>query len=158
MDSFPEDFNFISVKSQLRDAREYIYKCFKDSKEQNHFLIDLSKYDTNIRKTLLSELSERFPHIGYESNAFYTPVTGFTIQSRSLGYVRYIKNSDFGSATIFVVAKTEEFGKNLEYIITREDSILRSPDKPTGLVRDQSLENPEIPFGYIAPFRVFSIL
>jgi hypothetical protein len=139
MESFPETFNFKIAQQELvedmarhknklaQSARALIIKSYDASKKQlmPYFIIDLSKYPSYTKVTVMQELLEKFPNIGYEKLDLYpigSSPDGEGIQLlcgkspiQSLGKVVRLQNAtDACNGNKFVVPLVTTIAKQLE--------------------------------------------
>jgi hypothetical protein len=130
MDQFPQSFNFSSYeqllqnkldskkKEELAEMRAYVDRQFKISidEEYPYFVIDFVSQDIHTRETILKEVLERFPTVGYVSD-----LKEILEKSPMVGYVSDTTKS-FGDES------KEKFPKTLSvvaYLPYRSDLLIQ---------------------------------
>ncbi len=144
LDRFPESFSAAAFQAarneeKLREARALVLERYTKfvQAEKPYFQIDLTNYPEEVRKTVITEISQRFQGIGYRApppqksdrEMIYDEMINIVMQrdSRTRGYVNAsvpkevrckvirLKNSEqAGNFTHFFIALTEQANRELE--------------------------------------------
>ena len=128
---FPDDFNLdatekkinekICTSDDLKKAVEYIQKCRDTSVENNleYFILDLKNYNPLVRKSVMTQLLERFKYVGKPVDDIIFNVVSIVMNNqnqktsnvydRPIVRVSYISPAD----TEYIVATTKNFGESM---------------------------------------------